>query len=1160
LACVALLLGVVGSAVGERPKNEPARGGEGGLGTATVANSFVFNVNRVIFVLQDVGEIGSSGSSVAGGGFWKASTNQYVFSSGVNVGAKLPDGTIVFANGGPFSELDSGSLRFPELGVYWDSKDDSDRASFPEVCSVDAARIARFPDLASFAGEPFPGFADQTVCIAVNDYTGGTCGECAGTRVGITVVETIFAFGVPTVQDFVFVMLRVFNDTKFLNSENAPLQPPGPYTLSEAVVSFAMDPDIGDAGDDQAAFLVDAQTAAFWDVDFTESGFQGALGVGGTGLVVLPTDPVTGAEIPLAEFSLFTNGQPRPDPNAKEIWYAIQRGDPTEVILEVSPRDVRWMVSTVPFELPPDAFVEMGAAYYFADIPGAPPASLLAEPYKNLVTGELNPDANDDPVFGPLRLAAQVAQASAEAGFLQPVAPPAPEYTQIPGDHQITIVWDDAPISASNPFARIVRAPFDTENPVATGIILAPEDVVFFNGVFQTAQQAGIAGQEVTNVNFNENFVTFDFEGYRVYRSRTGLTEDAERIAQFDLANDNAGGDFCAAAVAVFDADGNFIQNVCTQTVVQAGPFGSGAGPAAAFGSNSGIQFSVVDRGGSFPDASGGPGLINGIPVAHAVTSFGVNCGILLPVIPEGTETVPPAACLSLESGKLFKLATPESDPSSLVQADIAFTPLKADGTNCDVTEPVYTVDAQTGHYTDIIDCSNAVEATLSANRPTNIPSGDFFFVIDRLEAPCSPGPAPNCYPLATGDNTAFYHWERADGSPATEIVPSSGSFAQHFTLGHGGPPARLGFGIDTNTSDVGNDLDIGFVIHSDYSGVEDLEVNGQSVHLEEFGGVHAGETRPHRINGSSLADVIIIGMARGLANAREYSHAGQYATAASSFELTWDVQGGSFTGTMRRLPGGEIIPQGGQPRGGDNLSTAGDFTAGYNWGFIAPGVPATVRAQMNPGVAGPLTNTIQLALTNTFVITVPGQSVYLEGLKVLPQSGDKWVIRIESGGGRDGNTPRSGRVSSGASRGKAPSPPPFSFVDVANSSSGRQVVMVYPGARWKLSLAGGSNELAAADLDAIQVVPNPFIVVNEAMRGRGLQTMLFTKLPPVAVIRIYTINGNLIRVLAHTDGTGTEEYDVRSRYDLLLASGNYYYHVTTPDGRETIGRFAVVN
>ena len=51
------------------------------------------DVNRVIMSLTDKGEIGAS-SSVSGGGAWRAITDQYIFSSGVNIGATvdLPGG------------------------------------------------------------------------------------------------------------------------------------------------------------------------------------------------------------------------------------------------------------------------------------------------------------------------------------------------------------------------------------------------------------------------------------------------------------------------------------------------------------------------------------------------------------------------------------------------------------------------------------------------------------------------------------------------------------------------------------------------------------------------------------------------------------------------------------------------------------------------------------------------------------------------------------------------------------------------------------------------------------------------------------------------------------------------------------------------------------
>jgi hypothetical protein len=544
--------------------------------------------------------------------------------------------------------------------------------------------------------------------------------------------------------------------------------------------------------------------------------------------------------------------------------------------------------------------------------------------------------------------------------------------------------------------------------------------------------------------------------------------------------------------------------------------------------------------------------------VAHAVTWFGVQCGILLPVIPAGTETIPPAACLSLESGKVFKLATPESDVSAeFTAAAGTLTPLKADGTACNANEPTATIDSATGHYTDFLDCSNAVvEFNFNPVQDVNIPTGDFFFVVDRLSAPCEFGPPPSCYELAVGNapNSVHYHWERANGSPATEIFPQSGSFAQDFgffVASHTVAPFTL-FGPD------GPVLAFDMTVASDFSTIEDLEINGKSVHLGELGGAHVGEARPHAVSGTSLADIIGIGMRRNAAGtvSREYSHPSSFAQGGTSYELTWEVSGGNFTGTVRQVPGGQVIPKGGQPINAENHSTAADFTAGWNWCIIGPGTAATVAAGTNPRAAGPCApnNTVALALGSTFAIYVPGQSVYIQGLKQLPANGDKWTFLIDTGSqrgffGREGAGPTGNEPIA-----------PFIYNDVNDSEVERGIVNVFPGARWKLSLAGGALDLAAFDLEEIGVAPNPFIAANEIMRGRGLQRILFTNLPAVATIRIYTISGNLVRVLEHTDGTGTEEFDVRTRFDLLLASGNYYYHVTTPDGQTKLGRFAVIN
>ena len=102
------------------------------------------------------------------------------------------------------------------------------------------------------------------------------------------------------------------------------------------------------------------------------------------------------------------------------------------------------------------------------------------------------------------------------------------------------------------------------------------------------------------------------------------------------------------------------------------------------------------------------------------------------------------------------------------------------------------------------------------------------FLVIDRLTAPCDGAP-PACYTLAYGNapQLVHYHWENADGSPATEMIPQSGTFAQDFGF-FTAAETVVPFALDTDPNDVGNDLAVDLAVVSDFSAIEDLLVNGQ--------------------------------------------------------------------------------------------------------------------------------------------------------------------------------------------------------------------------------------------------------------------------------------------------------------------------------------------
>jgi hypothetical protein len=68
--------------------------------------------------------------------------------------------------------------------------------------------------------------------------------------------------------------------------------------------------------------------------------------------------------------------------------------------------------------------------------------------------------------------------------------------------------------------------------------------------------------------------------------------------------------------------------------------------------------------------------------------------------------------------------------------------------------------------------------------------------------------------------------------------------------------------------------------------------------------------------------------------------------------------------------------------------------------------------------------------------------------------------------------------------------------------------------------------------------------------------------LPSQAIVRIYSVSGVLVQVLTLNDATSGSEitWNLRNRNNQFVASGVYFYHVETPDGKSKVGRFTVVN
>ncbi len=103
-----------------------------------------------------------------------------------------------------------------------------------------------------------------------------------------------------------------------------------------------------------------------------------------------------------------------------------------------------------------------------------------------------------------------------------------------------------------------------------------------------------------------------------------------------------------------------------------------------------------------------------------------------------------------------------------------------------------------------------------------------------------------------------------------------------------------------------------------------------------------------------------------------------------------------------------------------------------------------------------------------------------------------------------------------------------------------------------------------AVDLSLVRVVPNPYIVYNVAEQARPNDRvdrhLRFTHLPATCTIKIYTLDGNLIKTIQHSSpGVGEEIWNLVTDENLEISFGVYLYTVATPSGQKKVGKFAVI-
>ncbi|HUL43162.1 MAG TPA: T9SS type A sorting domain-containing protein [Bacteroidota bacterium] len=93
------------------------------------------------------------------------------------------------------------------------------------------------------------------------------------------------------------------------------------------------------------------------------------------------------------------------------------------------------------------------------------------------------------------------------------------------------------------------------------------------------------------------------------------------------------------------------------------------------------------------------------------------------------------------------------------------------------------------------------------------------------------------------------------------------------------------------------------------------------------------------------------------------------------------------------------------------------------------------------------------------------------------------------------------------------------------------------------------SNALEQADVNKINVFPNPYFGFNQAETDKYSRFVTFSHLPKRATIRVFNLAGTLVRRIEKTDPTTQfAQWDLRNESSIPVAAGMYIVYIDLPD------------
>ncbi len=1255
--------------------------------------------NRTQCFLSNQGQICTSESSVTGGGYWPAGTNnQYIFNTGLQVAGQVDPAS----TGNSWAGSIEGAFFFNARGGgngqsitdIYNSADPADLANWPAAAYVPSGSdqaAALFdpalqgqrtasdndiwflswegdPSLSSGRSHPL-GLLVETRGLAYNTPGKNDFLYFIYTFYNVTASDpTVYASAPARIRPFLEDAGRTFNQ---LNSARGATLPTAGYTLLNMYLAIGADNDVTfeESGSNYAGvnvpmavgYTYHAKFAApsSWRFDPTIYKTPFFSGSGFIGLKYLKSPEVNGVEVGLTLFGATTNGGQFTDPRNTQALYRYLTGtvDPAQgddvcnvgnvaltkicYINQGIPADMRTFQASGPLTLAPGEYSTVAAAYIFAPpvITGAcnlpsscgdvrpqdPTGSLLKLFSPDSLTngvnridsmtgyrgylGDKGPGGGPadglfntydlDVVPGSLLGKSAVAQEIFDKRFVQPSPPKAPNFFLIPGDRQITVVWQ----------------PSETET----------------------------LGDAFTSSS-DPNYRTFDVAGYRIYRGNRQDASALVLLAQYDIQGDvmvdvtgqvnqvgTLGFTACAPDLNVYASctaagvSPGGVSLITPKTVSLDGPVTqwetvvpSSATQAYATKVDTAITGGGTDRpalSGTgvpfiFVDQAGAPGC------ARCGVNNGQNYFYMVSVFDINSVRSGPSSLESNLSGARRVVPQPSPTNISADGTQLATTVAGRSGTLQAGSVP--TINATTGIFSGPFPPANSASLRLAAFLPALLPSAAAWTVtLDSLQL----GDAASAIPITYFWHSGTFKFTTSIAQDFTEPSVSASALYPAVELDPvaaarfgGGPGYKLLGGIDQTTiggyyaSVVGRGCvngATGWVAVApqtgcSYSGPRWFDgpspANNETMADPIFGNnlnftadsspVNTAAGNLGFNNAGQLTGVQVIHQPYSyntmFNNWREVEGVLSGAKRAADYNVYWNATTAGLIDSVIDVTHNVDVPFDSLKMGGSYglLTEALAQPSGANISFDqrtelshtdfgcvepmrtlpGPNSATRMRCGATGGADGPVYTMTKLAalgnivfftkapaLVRTSTNTGTGFGMYLAGnlflfqTTTLPQ-GTVWSMRDYVGAVVGGN-------GFGGSSG------PYSYYEVLRPFSA-------VGASLQKSFTTVKSVAAATNrsLEAVHTVPDPYYVTTRLEPSTDSKIIKFVNLPDRAIIRIYSASGVLVRVLEHKSITSSElTWDVRNRNGQFVASGVYFYHIEAINARR-VGRMTIVN